>query len=94
MIRLMAARPAREDVEPHGPIETEAARRLADDLNTDKSSSRGYLTLSQAASGGSRRVRATVSAMVWWLVLRSQGLLGLTQAGTQTQGRPSRMSMS
>jgi hypothetical protein len=33
MIRLMAARPAGEDIEPHGPIETEAARRLADDLN-------------------------------------------------------------
>jgi transposase len=36
MIRLMAARLAGEEVEPHGPIETEAARRLADDLNTDK----------------------------------------------------------
>jgi transposase len=33
MIRLMAARLAGEDVEPHGPIETEAARRLAEDLN-------------------------------------------------------------
>jgi transposase len=32
MIRLMAARLAGEDIEPHGPIETEAARRLADDL--------------------------------------------------------------
>jgi hypothetical protein len=31
--RLMAARLAGEDIEPHGPIETEAARRLADDLN-------------------------------------------------------------
>ncbi len=28
MIRLMAARLAGEDTEPHGPIETEAARRL------------------------------------------------------------------
>lgn len=34
MIRLMAARLAGEDVEPHGPIETEAARRLAEELNT------------------------------------------------------------
>jgi transposase len=33
MIRLMAARLAGEDVEPSGPIETEAARRLAEDLN-------------------------------------------------------------
>jgi transposase len=33
MIRLMAARLAGEDVEPQGPIETEAARRLAEDLN-------------------------------------------------------------
>jgi transposase len=33
MIRLMAARLAGEDIEPHGPIETEAARRLAKDLN-------------------------------------------------------------
>jgi transposase len=33
MIRLMAARLAGEDVEPHGPIETEAARRLAEDLD-------------------------------------------------------------
>ncbi len=32
MIRLMAARLAGEDVEPQGPIETEAARRLAEDL--------------------------------------------------------------
>ena len=32
MIRLMAARLAGEDIEPHGPIETEAARRLAEDL--------------------------------------------------------------
>jgi transposase len=32
MIRLMAARLAGEDIDPHGPIETEAARRLADDL--------------------------------------------------------------
>jgi hypothetical protein len=33
MIRLMAARLAGEDIEPQGPIETEAARRLNDDLN-------------------------------------------------------------
>ncbi|RBY77070.1 IS5 family transposase [Blastococcus sp. TF02-09] len=33
MIRLMAARLAGEDIEPEGPIETEAARRLAEDLN-------------------------------------------------------------
>lgn len=33
MIRLMAARLAGEDIEPHGPIETEAAQRLADDLS-------------------------------------------------------------
>lgn len=33
MIRLMAARLAGENVEPHGPIETEAARRLTEDLN-------------------------------------------------------------
>lgn len=31
MIRLMLARLAGEDVEPSGPIETEAARRLAED---------------------------------------------------------------
>jgi transposase len=36
MIRLMAARLAGEDVEPEGPIETEAARRLAEDLNKDE----------------------------------------------------------
>ncbi len=36
MIRLMAARLAGEDVEPEGPIEIEAARRLADDLNEDQ----------------------------------------------------------
>lgn len=35
MIRLMAARLAGEDIEPHGPIETEAARRLAEDINHD-----------------------------------------------------------
>ncbi|PWU47942.1 IS5/IS1182 family transposase, partial [Micromonospora sp. S4605] len=29
----MAARLAGEDVEPQGPIETEAARRLDDELN-------------------------------------------------------------
>lgn len=33
MIRLMAARLADEEVEPRGPIETEAARRLAEDLH-------------------------------------------------------------
>jgi transposase len=33
MIRLMAARLAGEDVQPQGPIETEAARRLAEDLD-------------------------------------------------------------
>jgi transposase len=32
MIRLMAARLAGEEVKPHGPIETEAARRITDDL--------------------------------------------------------------
>ncbi|WP_237658101.1 IS5 family transposase [Rhodococcus ruber] len=32
MIRLMAARLAGEDIEPRGPIEAEAARRLAEDL--------------------------------------------------------------
>jgi transposase len=32
MIRLMAARLAGEEIEPRGPIETEAARRLAEDL--------------------------------------------------------------
>jgi len=36
MIRLMAARLAGEDIEPQGPIETEAARRLAEDLNQDQ----------------------------------------------------------
>jgi transposase len=36
MIRLMAARLAGEDVEPSGPIETEAARRLAEDLNENE----------------------------------------------------------
>jgi transposase len=36
MIRLMAARLAGEDVEPDGPIETEAARRLAEDLNENQ----------------------------------------------------------
>lgn len=33
MIRLMAARLVGEDIDPQGPIETEAAKRLADDLN-------------------------------------------------------------
>jgi hypothetical protein len=32
----MAARLAGEDIEPQGPIETEAARRLAEDLNQDQ----------------------------------------------------------
>ncbi|MEU3656885.1 IS5 family transposase [Streptomyces sp. NPDC032161] len=35
MIRLMAARLAGEEIAPHGPIETEAARRLTDDLNNE-----------------------------------------------------------
>lgn len=35
MIRLMAARLAGEDIEPHGAIETEAARRLTEDLNRE-----------------------------------------------------------
>jgi transposase len=34
MIRLMAARLAGEEIEPSGPIETEAARRLTDDHNS------------------------------------------------------------
>ncbi len=33
MIRLMAARLADEHIEPQGPVETEAARRLAEDTN-------------------------------------------------------------
>lgn len=32
MIRLVAARLAGEEIEPRGPVETEAARRLTDDL--------------------------------------------------------------
>jgi transposase len=36
MIRLMAARLAGEDRDPQGPIETEAACRIAEDLDTDK----------------------------------------------------------
>ena len=36
MIRLMAARLAGEDIEPEGPTETEAARRLAEDLKDQK----------------------------------------------------------
>ena len=36
MIRLLAARLAGEDVEPQGPIETEAARRLTEDLDNDE----------------------------------------------------------
>jgi hypothetical protein len=39
MIRLMAARLTGRHIEPHGPIETEAARRLADDLDADSSRS-------------------------------------------------------
>ncbi len=35
MIRLMAARLAGEDIEPHGPIETEAARRITEDIDHD-----------------------------------------------------------
>ncbi|MGW1178345.1 hypothetical protein ACWD4P_32035 [Kitasatospora sp. NPDC002543] len=35
MIRLMAGRLADGEVEPRGPIETEAARRLADDLKSE-----------------------------------------------------------
>lgn len=35
MIRLMAAQPTGEDVEPHCPIETEATRRLDLDLNQE-----------------------------------------------------------
>lgn len=34
MIRLMAALLAGEEIEPRGPIKTEAARRLADDINS------------------------------------------------------------
>jgi transposase len=36
MIRLLAAQLAGEDVEPHAPIETEAARRIAEDLNENQ----------------------------------------------------------
>lgn len=36
MIRLMAARLTGRHIEPHGPIETEAARRLAEDLDNNK----------------------------------------------------------
>jgi hypothetical protein len=32
----MAARLAGEDIQPAGPIETEAARRLAEDLKEDQ----------------------------------------------------------
>ncbi|MFE1322935.1 IS5/IS1182 family transposase, partial [Kitasatospora phosalacinea] len=35
MSRLMAARLAGETTEPHGPIETGATRRLADDLKNE-----------------------------------------------------------
>ncbi|BAJ32796.1 hypothetical protein [Kitasatospora setae] len=33
VIRLMAARLAGEEIKPRGPVETEAARRLADGLD-------------------------------------------------------------
>jgi hypothetical protein len=36
MIRLMAAQLAGEDRDPQGPIETEAARRIAEDLDADQ----------------------------------------------------------
>jgi transposase len=36
MIRLMAARLTGRSITPHGPIETEAARRLAEDLDGNK----------------------------------------------------------
>ncbi len=36
MIRLMPARLTGRHIEPHGPIENEAARRLAEDLDADK----------------------------------------------------------
>ncbi len=36
MIRLMAARLTGRHIEPHGPIETEAARRLAEDLDEQR----------------------------------------------------------
>ncbi len=36
MIRLMAARLAGGNIEPHGPAETEAARRLANQTSNDK----------------------------------------------------------
>jgi hypothetical protein len=36
MIRLMAARLTGRHIEPHGPMETEAARRLAEDLDDEK----------------------------------------------------------
>jgi hypothetical protein len=52
IIRLMAARLAGEDVAPSGPIETGAARRLAKDLNENKSPT-GYPTPSQAAGRSS-----------------------------------------
>ncbi len=36
MIRLMAARPTGRTIAPQGPVETEAARRLAEDLDDGK----------------------------------------------------------
>ncbi|MGE7439275.1 MULTISPECIES: hypothetical protein [Kitasatospora] len=35
VIRLRAARLAGEEIEPNGPVETEAARHLADGLKSD-----------------------------------------------------------
>ena len=36
MIRLMAARSTGRRIEPHGPIETDTARRLAEDLDEQR----------------------------------------------------------
>jgi hypothetical protein len=36
MIRVMAAQLTGHHTEPHGPIETEAARRLAEDFDAEK----------------------------------------------------------
>lgn len=36
MMRLMTARLVGKGIEHHGPIEAEAARRLAEDLNNQK----------------------------------------------------------
>ncbi|WP_456300519.1 IS5 family transposase [Streptomyces carminius] len=57
MIRLMPARLAGEDIEPHGPIETEAARHLVEDLNSEDQSS-GYAALSGPGWPGGMRSRA------------------------------------